>query len=274
MGKKAFERMWPDEVADYMKTHREGGYLLVDVREEEEYAREHIPGALHLPLREVPEKIAALLREPGRELIFYCARGVRSEAAALMGRDVLGEEIPIMSMTGGIAAWEAGLAVSPPDLSLFYGPKRHGSALERAMALEKGAELFYGFLARRWEKGPLGGLLGKMAGDEVAHARILWRFMEKKETFETLYEKLDAEFTESGEALGDLLGEMEALSEGACEEVLERALGLELMAYDLYRNMGEASEGEERRAFFALAQAEKSHMERLAEAFGLCGAVQ
>lgn len=274
MGKKAFERIWPEDVATYMKNHREGQYLLVDVREDGEYQGEHIPGALHLPLREVPAKIAALVREPGREVIFYCARGVRSEAAALMGRDVLGEEIAIMSMTGGIAAWEAGLAVSPPDLSLFYGSSLHGSALERAMALEKGAELFYGFLARRWEKGALGTLLARMAKDEVGHARILWRFMENKEAFETLYEKLDAEFTESGEVLGDLLKEMEALSEGACEEVLERALGLELMAYDLYRNLGEASEGEERAAFFALAQAEKSHMERLAEAFGLCGTVQ
>ncbi|TYT75867.1 rhodanese-like domain-containing protein [Desulfobotulus mexicanus] len=272
MGEKSFEKLWPEEVSSYIRSHREKNYLLVDVREDHEYQEEHIPGALHLPLKDVASRIGGLVKDKAREVIFYCARGVRSEAAALMGRDALGESIRLFSMTGGIAAWEGQILDNPPDLSLFFGSRMQGTPLERAMALEKGAELFYGFLASRWGKGPLGIFLARLGTEEVAHAKILWRFMKKEGSFETAYGQLSTEFSEGGESLESLRAGILALSEGDCIKVLETAMGVELMAYDLYRNLGETAQGEERDAFMTLAQAEKAHMVRLGEAFALCGA--
>ncbi|MCW7752809.1 rhodanese-like domain-containing protein [Desulfobotulus sp. H1] len=270
MKTEAFERMWPEDVATYMKARKEKAYLLVDVREDSEYGEEHIPGALHLPLSEVPSRIASFVKDAERELIFYCARGVRSEAAAIMGREVLGPELRIISMTGGMAAWESGIVESPPDLSLFYGNLMEGTHLQRAMALEKGAEFFYGLLAERWGQFPLGDVFAKMGRDEVAHARILWRFMREEGSFEAVYGNLTTDFAESGERLNDLAEQLEAFTGAACAEVLETALRVELMAYDLYRNLGESAQGEERDAFMTLAQAEKAHMVRLGDAFALC----
>ena len=39
-----------DEARAYMARGRERNYLLVDVRQPDEYAREHIPGAVLIPL--------------------------------------------------------------------------------------------------------------------------------------------------------------------------------------------------------------------------------
>ena len=54
------------------------GALLVDVREPEEYAAGHIPGAVNLPLSGI--RGAAL--PGGRPLFLYCLRGSRSRRAA------------------------------------------------------------------------------------------------------------------------------------------------------------------------------------------------
>jgi adenylyltransferase/sulfurtransferase len=57
---------------------------LVDVREAQEYAAGHLPGSLHIPLGELPQRIAELR---GRNAVtFLCASGARSQrAAALAG---------------------------------------------------------------------------------------------------------------------------------------------------------------------------------------------
>ena len=44
--------------------------LLLDVRDEEEYRQGHLPSALHIPLRELEERLGQLPK--GREIIAYC----------------------------------------------------------------------------------------------------------------------------------------------------------------------------------------------------------
>ncbi len=53
----------------FMAEHDEGEYLLVDVRQPKEYAGGHIPGAMLLPLAELPARVAEL--PPGRDIVFY-----------------------------------------------------------------------------------------------------------------------------------------------------------------------------------------------------------
>ncbi len=47
-----------------------GGTVLLDVRPEPEYAGGHLPGALHIPLEELADRLAELPRD--REVVAYC----------------------------------------------------------------------------------------------------------------------------------------------------------------------------------------------------------
>ncbi|WP_182525303.1 rhodanese-like domain-containing protein [Nocardioides dongkuii] len=56
------------------------GALVVDVRREFEWRRAHIPGAVHLPLEELPDRCVDLPED--RLLITFCTGGIRSAGAA------------------------------------------------------------------------------------------------------------------------------------------------------------------------------------------------
>jgi adenylyltransferase/sulfurtransferase len=76
---------------------------LVDVREAYEFAGGHIPGSVHLPLAELPARMAEL-RGHG-ELIFVCLSGARSQRACqLAATEGLG---PLGHLDGGLMAWQA-----------------------------------------------------------------------------------------------------------------------------------------------------------------------
>jgi rhodanese-related sulfurtransferase len=87
-----------DELADLLQS---GGASLIDVREEWEYRRGRVPGAVSIPLRQLPAWIADLPRD-GRCLII-CEHGNRSLAATefLLGN---GFE-SAASVAGGTNAW-------------------------------------------------------------------------------------------------------------------------------------------------------------------------
>jgi rhodanese-related sulfurtransferase len=76
--------------------------LLVDVREPVEYANEHIPGAISLPLSKFkPEQVRP---EPGQRLVLYCQSGKRSAQVSqkLMAAGVAG----VSELQDGITAWQ------------------------------------------------------------------------------------------------------------------------------------------------------------------------
>ena len=77
--------------------------VLVDVRETSEFDKEHIPGAMLLPMSKFdPELFPSV---PGKKVVLHCAIGKRSESA---GKMLLNEGYSeIRHMTGGIEAWKA-----------------------------------------------------------------------------------------------------------------------------------------------------------------------
>ncbi|HTQ05529.1 MAG TPA: rhodanese-like domain-containing protein [Polyangiaceae bacterium] len=79
---------------------------LVDVRDASEWSQGHLPGARHVPLARLREDARAELHRDG--VIFVCAAGVRSEAAA---RLALAEGFSrVYSLSGGTRGWiRAGL---------------------------------------------------------------------------------------------------------------------------------------------------------------------
>jgi rhodanese-related sulfurtransferase len=75
--------------------------VVLDVREDDEWVAGHIPGALHVPLQELPSSLEDL--PLAEQLVVVCRVGGRSAQAvawlAAMGRDAV-------NLDGGMYAWE------------------------------------------------------------------------------------------------------------------------------------------------------------------------
>ena len=63
---------------------REEGYVILDVRTEEEYAQGHIPGAVLIPDYEIETKAEEILTDKDQMILVYCRSGRRSKNAAQM----------------------------------------------------------------------------------------------------------------------------------------------------------------------------------------------
>ncbi len=88
----------------------QGEGILVDVREPHEWRAGHAAGARHIPLRELPGRIAELRAD--QPVFLICAVGGRSRSAAELLQDA-GFSAPI-NVRGGTAAWQgAALPMEP-----------------------------------------------------------------------------------------------------------------------------------------------------------------
>jgi rhodanese-related sulfurtransferase len=65
---------------DLTKIFSEGKYTLVDVREPIEYSMENVPGAINIPLGEVPLQVQRF-RDMEKPLLMHCRSGARSGQA-------------------------------------------------------------------------------------------------------------------------------------------------------------------------------------------------
>jgi len=88
-------------------------FVLVDTREDNEWARGHLPGAIHLCKGIIERDIEAAVPDKNAEVILYCGGGFRSALAAdnlqKMGYT------NVISMDGGWRGWtESGFPVEKP----------------------------------------------------------------------------------------------------------------------------------------------------------------
>ena len=60
----------------------EEGYIILDVRTQEEYNQGHIPGAIMISHEEVAEKAEGVLTDKEQLILVYCRSGRRSKIAA------------------------------------------------------------------------------------------------------------------------------------------------------------------------------------------------
>src|SRR5438445_10953776 len=90
------------------------GATVIDVREPEEWAAGHIPGAKHVPKSYLESRIEGAAPDRSQHLILYCASGNRSAWATRTLVDDLGYE-RVESMTGGFTLWkDRGYEVEQP----------------------------------------------------------------------------------------------------------------------------------------------------------------
>lgn len=82
------------------------GALLLDVREYEEWMAGHVEGAVHVPMQELPSRVAQLPHD--RRIVCICRSGNRSGQVTAW---LLQQGIDAINMAGGMRAWAAdGLA--------------------------------------------------------------------------------------------------------------------------------------------------------------------
>ena len=60
----------------------ETGYIILDVRTQEEYDQGHIPGAIVISHEEIPDKAEEVLTDKNQLILVYCRSGRRSKIAA------------------------------------------------------------------------------------------------------------------------------------------------------------------------------------------------
>ena len=89
-----------------VKQRRDQGeaFHLVDVREDNEWERSHLPGAIHLGKGIIERDIERTIPDTSAEIVLYCGGGYRSAMVAdnlqKMGYT------NVISMDGGFTAWK------------------------------------------------------------------------------------------------------------------------------------------------------------------------
>jgi len=268
-----FKDMTALELKQFIKSHNEKEYLIVDVRQPDEYTRGHIPGAKFIPLNELLSDFSGL--PANRDVIFYCHSGGRSLAAASMFSEEGITEKTIYNLEGGILSWEGRTLKGFPRIQVFDKTKGPVELLLTAMDLEKGAWRFYTHILKNVAVDPIIPTLEQLSMAEIAHARTVYGFWEKAAripmTFDQLYESLKGEILEGGESLTTALAYLENIEENPCLRILELAIHMEYAAFDLYKTMAEREKDQTvRDSFLTIAQAEKSHMQLLIRALNQC----
>jgi rhodanese-related sulfurtransferase len=90
---------------DEVKTRMDRGdrFVLVDVREESEFAKDHLPNAIHMGKGVIERDVEQKVPDLNTPMVLYCGGGFRSALAAdnlqKMGYT------NVISMDGGIRGW-------------------------------------------------------------------------------------------------------------------------------------------------------------------------
>ncbi|MDO9631252.1 MAG: rhodanese-like domain-containing protein [Humidesulfovibrio sp.] len=245
---------------------RPGQRTLLDVRQDFEYAEGHLPGAVLIPLPELADRAREL--DPALPAVVYCRSGARSLAGAnlLSGlgfRDVV-------SMQGGILAWDGAQATGPVDLGLaaLLPDKNAQEMLERAWGMELALGDYYSALAGRAAEAEVAALFERLAGFEEKHRRTLTEIWKRLDGGDAKAFEARArahawpDILEGGIGAVDYLGQLGDPSSTA--ESLELAMAVEAQAMDLYlRRAKDETDVDLRRTLLLLAEEEKAHLKVL-----------
>ncbi len=95
--KPAIAEVTPQEA----RAKQQAGAVIVDVREAYELREGYIPGAVHIPLRSLTQRMKEL--DPSKEIVIVCRSGNRSITAAQFLQQ--GGFPQVSSMVGGMIGW-------------------------------------------------------------------------------------------------------------------------------------------------------------------------
>jgi rhodanese-related sulfurtransferase len=76
----AYMNITPEEAKKIMDS--QSGYVILDVREQDEFDESHIPGAILIPHGQIQELAPSMLPDKDQLILVYCRSGRRSKIAA------------------------------------------------------------------------------------------------------------------------------------------------------------------------------------------------
>ncbi len=81
-----------------------GSTVVLDVREQDEYQKGHIEGAINLPFSRIKDQITSLDAYKSNQILIVCQDGTRSSSAAKLATKAGLKEVFVI--TGGMHSWQ------------------------------------------------------------------------------------------------------------------------------------------------------------------------
>jgi rhodanese-related sulfurtransferase/rubrerythrin len=257
----------PDKVKAILDEDKKGEFLLLDVRQPEEYIAGHIPGAKLIPLGELEARQGEL--ERNKKIITYCRAGHRSMAAAIALCGLGFKDVH--HLKGGLLNWRyeaiGGMPGARPELVTEVAGVR--DILILAIKLEKGSRDFYLEAKEKVASAQAKEKFQMLANVEDGHMQRLWERAiallgeGALPPLEKLKPELKVEHMEGGIEIHPALARVNGILAGEME-ALEIAIEKEYMSYDFYkRTSGLVADRETKALLHELALDERNHAEIL-----------
>jgi len=262
------KRLSPEELKEILERDEMGQFVLVDVRQPEEYRAGHIPGARLVPLGELEARHSEL--EKDKKIVTYCRSGHRSMGAAILLCGMGFKDV--YTMDGGMLNWDYEALTGLPEgkSELFVEKGEVGDVLMIALKLEKGSQEFYVRVAEKVKSQKTIETFQMLAQIEEKHMeRIYDRYEEvlgkdKLPAFNLLKQELSLEYMEGGIEINKALLRIEGREFRDEMEALEVALEKEYVSYDFYKRVaGMMADADTRFLLHELAWEERKHINSL-----------
>jgi rhodanese-related sulfurtransferase len=267
---KKIETMNVDQAKEWFIGNKGSEFIILDVRQPEEYRSGHLPGAVFIPLPDLINKVGGL--DHAKPIIAYCRSGNRSRAAAAFLLSYGFSKV--YSMDGGITAWNGQVATGSYNegLSMLEGRETAEELISLAMALEEGSRMFYVNVEELTLDTEAKNVLKTIAEAEEKHkTQILQAY--KLITGENLTDDiLNREplrgIMEGGVRIDEVVSFLKG-PDKTLLDILEVSMQLEINSLDLYikilRNIEDAGA---KKVFDILIEEEKNHLSKLGKLLG------
>lgn len=254
------------EAKEFLATHPEGSYLLLDVRQPAEYELAHLPGAKLIPLGQLEEALPDL--NPEQPVLTYCAVGGRSRVAAQLLTERGFREV--YNLQGGIKAWQGQTAQGPVTLHLDLLPPAASptQAVALAVGMEESLIRFYQEARQHSGDPEAQQLFAAMIRVSEQHKKKFlefWRQLEPQGSEAAFLATVRTDILEGGFRLEEFL-QANLPQLRTLLGALEVAAILEAQAYDLYRRLaGQAELPATKNLLLQVAQEEKNHLNQVGD---------
>lgn len=267
---KKIESISTEKAKELVAGKKEAEFVLLDVRQPEEYRTGHLPGAVFIPLPDLIDKVGEI--DPAKAVLAYCRSGNRSRAAAAF---LLSEGFSIVySMDGGITAWNGHVATGEYTEGLFLlkGRETTEELMSMALALEEGSRIFYTSIAELTSDEKAKSIFTTIAEAEARHkTNILQAYIlvTGKNVAEDIFngEPLRG-VMEGGVRIEDAISFLKKQGTTLLD-MLEIAMQVETNSLDLYIKMFRKIEDiKAKKIFGGLIEEEKLHLSKLGKLLG------
>ncbi|MCK5511681.1 MAG: hypothetical protein KAI96_02670 [Thermodesulfovibrionia bacterium] len=259
-----------EEAKKLLDDEKKADVELIDVREPQEYEEGHLPGALLIPMSELPNRLEEL--DPSKTVVTYCRAGIRSRSAAsfMKGQGFNN----VYSIKGGINAWNGLIASGAYEAGMFLVDdiKNPEELVFLAYALEDGTRLFYGQIKDFVPDEESKHIFASLESAEEKHKKTLFEIYKKVRgeeiTEDSLKKEPFADFMEGGVSRVESVTWLKD-KDRTLLDILEFSMHMETNSLDLYMKISRDIKDEgTKKVFGALLDDEKAHLMQLGKLLG------